>query len=419
MMDMTTFLTPQPIGIFSLPAGYLLLPDGPAGTAVQSQLLQGLIPADLPPELAYYGLALAGDTDAAHAALAGDTSLVGRYNRFVLQSDLETYAGLRADLPSDLRLLLDVVAFTLGYLEEPPVADTAVPEINGLALMAQASYHLEQGQPTAALPFIEQAIAVTQPTSPLLAAQFTGTLAETRQAVNGSSYEIVPLYQQALKLLEPTALHEQKAELWLHLGITYQEMSAGRRNGLAEAVKCYQAALHTFKKESHPEHFALCQTNLALAYLTMPMREASDQLRMGIAVQSLREALEIYRPHSHPEQWASVQLNLANALQYLPSSHPAENLAQAVELYEEILSVRTAVGDPVGYARVLANQANALAHLGIFNHAQQKFQQALTIFELYGEAEAAVSVRSALEQMIGHRETAVNGENGTARTPTV
>ncbi|MCB0037306.1 MAG: tetratricopeptide repeat protein, partial [Anaerolineales bacterium] len=172
-------------------------------------------------------------------------------------------------------------------------------------------------------------------------------------------------------------------------------------------------ALYVFKRESHPEYFALCQTNLALAYLTMPMREASDQLRMGIAVQSLREAMEVYRPDTHPDQWASAQLNLANALQYLPSSHPAENLAQAVELYEEILAIRTPTGDPLGYARVQANQANALAHLGIFDHAQTKLNQALPIFEMYGDEEAAASVRGLLGQ-IGEQLAAVDEAHAEA-----
>jgi tetratricopeptide (TPR) repeat protein len=128
----------------------------------------------------------------------------------------------------------------------------------------------------------------------------------------------------------------------------------------------------------------------------MPLTEASDQLRSAVAVQSLRQALQVYDRDSYPAQWASAQLNLANALQYLPSTHPEENLTQAVELYEDLLAARSPQLDPLGYARLLANQGNALAHLGIFDHATAKLAEAQRLFEQCGEWETAVSVRELL-----------------------
>ena len=53
-----------------------------------------------------------------------------------------------------------------------------------------------------------------------------------------------------------------------------------------------------------------------------------------MAAQSLRSALKVYTREDYPEQWASVQLNLANSLVYTPSHHQADNLDEAVELYE-------------------------------------------------------------------------------------
>ncbi|HFC11235.1 MAG TPA: hypothetical protein ENJ56_00220 [Anaerolineae bacterium] len=295
--------------------------------------------------------------------------------------------------------LLDTVAYTLGYIDTPPVRGEAQNELLALVLMAQATAQLEGGNSAEAIPLLAEAVDIATPHSPMLAAQLMGTLADIRREVEGSNYAIVEQYQAALKLLEQSELSEDKAGLWLNLGIAFQEMSQGRRATLIEAVKAYQAALYTFKKETHPELFALAQTNLALAYLTMPMREASDQLRKGIAVQSLREALTVYRPDTHPEQWSSAQLNLANALQYLPSTHPVENLTQAVELYEEILSMRSPINDPLGFSRIEANQANALAHLGIFSHAKQKAQRALSVFKLYGEVDSAESLHALLDQI--------------------
>jgi hypothetical protein len=49
--------------------------------------------------------------------------------------------------------------------------------------------------------------------------------------------------------------------------------------------------------------------NVGIAILAMPMSQASDQVRLGVAVQSLRAALEVYRPDGHPWQWSSCQMN--------------------------------------------------------------------------------------------------------------
>ena len=139
--------------------------------------------------------------------------------------------------------------------------------------------------------------------------------------------------------------------------------------------------------------------NVAIAILAMPMTQASDQVRLGVAVQSLRAALRVYRPETHPYEWSSSQMNLANALQYLPSKHREENLQEAVGLYEEVLAVRSPRSDPIGCARVLANQANALAHLAIFDHATTAYTQARELFERAGEADAVEVVDRQLAQI--------------------
>lgn len=61
----------------------------------------------------------------------------------------------------------------------------------------------------------------------------------------------------------------------------------------------------------------------------MPMTQASDQLRVGVAVQSLRHALTVFTPEVEPQQWASAQLTLATALVYMPSAKQGDNLVGA------------------------------------------------------------------------------------------
>ena len=116
--------------------------------------------------------------------------------------------------------------------------------------------------------------------------------------------------------------------------------------------------------------------------------------------------MKVYQKDTHPELWASTQLNLANALQYAPTSHVEENLQEAVNLYEEILTVRRPTENPVGYARLLANQGNALAHLGIFEHAIPKLTEAQNVFSQIGETDSAQSIMEVLNEIEANKSAA-------------
>jgi tetratricopeptide (TPR) repeat protein len=131
----------------------------------------------------------------------------------------------------------------------------------------------------------------------------------------------------------------------------------------------------------------------------MPMSSDGDRIRVGVAVNSLRAALRVFTPETHPVAWASTQLNLANALQYLPSVHQESNLDEAVQLYEEVLQVRDPQKDPLGYARILANQGNALGHLGVFRDARERLDTARAIFVEYDDGEAVAGVDEVLASL--------------------
>lgn len=145
--------------------------------------------------------------------------------------------------------------------------------------------------------------------------------------------------------------------------------------------------------------WASAHADLATAYLTMPMVEASGQLRLGIAAQSLRQALTVFTREAHPARWASAQLNLANSLVYSPTKHRTENLVEAVEIYEAVLATRDRDTDPQGRARVLTNQGNTLAHLGMFDVAKAKLYEARFLFEELGDTESVQAVRGILDEI--------------------
>jgi tetratricopeptide (TPR) repeat protein len=184
---------------------------------------------------------------------------------------------------------------------------------------------------------------------------------------------------------------------------------------LKDAVHEYYTCLQLVDRDSAPYVWAAAHMNLGSAYLTMPMVEATDQLRSGIAMQSLRAALEVFTREEHPAEWSSATLNLANALVYTPSTHQGDNIVEAVERYEEVLETRGRDTDPLGRARILANLGNALAHLGIFDHAKSRLYEARFLFEEALDHDSAMMVRSILDEI--SRETVPDSGRGGHALP--
>jgi len=407
----TIAVRPQPVGLYPGPAGMLLL--GPAAdTSALAAILAGAAIDDpdavaVPPEWRTWRDALAGIT----VTPGEPADALEAYNAFVLAPTVQVYATLDSHLRGDLRELLDVAAYACGVIDEPPEATPNLDhELLGLARATRAAWHIERGDPAGAIVCLEEAIAASRPSVPALAAQLLGQLAGLRAEMPLAIADL----REAIALAASTASQDLLAGLWTDLGMLHQERGGRSRGALGEAVKAYQEAIHAgHTADRRPEQFGLLQNNIGLAYLSMPMVEASDQLRMAVAVQSFREALRMFPRETHPDMWASAQLNLANALQYLPSSHPAENLGKAVDIYEEILQVRNRAQDPVAYARVLANQANALAHLGGIVVALGKFREARGLATAAGAHDLADSLTEQIDALESHRLRTAPSAAGT------
>ena len=385
---------PQPIGVFPPPAAFLLLPPVNNSEALD-RLLNGDLSKPLPPEWSFFAAAAEDRIAEAKQKLASANTSLAQYNLFVLNGGgVSEYRRLAFTLPCELAGFLDVLAFQFGLLNELPEPECMYGEFRAALLLARASQCLHSHDPAQAIEELAAAAACVREISPVFAAQLLGQIAALRCNTPGQNGACaIENYRDALRLAGETPLDGLRAELWLNLASCLQEQSEGRRDYLTQAIQAYQQAIHCGLSETnHPEMYALAQNNLGLAYLSMPMVEASDSLRKAVAVQSFREALKVYRVHTHRLEWVSAKLNLANALQHLPSSHPEENLLQAVEIYEELLRTRSRAEDPVGFARLLANQANALAHLGLFSQSLEKANEAYKLFHWHNQTDAAASV---------------------------
>lgn len=389
-------IRPQPAGIFPFPAALLLLPK-PA--LPQPESLACLLRADktttVPPEWNFF-LAAVNNTPDAPAAALNDADPIAAYNQFVLSGDPEHYRQLVATLDGPLAAMLELAAYYHGLADTLPDPAALDAELRALALMMTAAQAIEAQDATLALRHLAHAVELARPVSPIFAALLLGQMAQ----LNSGQSAAITYCHDAIELLSSCADERLIAEAWMHLGQVCQEQADNSRPLLIDSAHAYQQALrHDISLQKNQDLYALAQNNIGLVYLAMPMSGSGSSLRSGVAIQSFREALKVYDRDRDPDLWISTQLNLANALQYARSSHPQENLAHAVEIYEELLSMRHRAMDPVGYARILANQANALAHLGIFSSAMEKATEAHKLLHWHNEPQLAATMLELTTQI--------------------
>ncbi len=410
-MTEPTVVHPQPLGIFGFPAGLMVIPgDDPEADAVRRSLLAGRLPDAWPEALRVQELTYAGDEAAALAACPApgpDVSPVARFHRWLLDPAGDDPAAVRAGLPADLDPLVEVAAATLGAGPAPEHTDGLAPEVAALVLAARAAERVERGAPGPAADLLADAADAAAETSPVLAGVLRGNAGILRRETGDERADAD--LAVAGDALADTDLAEVRAELLLQRGSLAQEQAAtGRgdtRTLLQQAMQHYYDALQLVSEQSSPFLWASLNMNLATAHLASPMSQASDQLRLGVATQSLRAARRVYTPEQHPAPWSTATLNLANALVYTPSTHQADNLVEAVELYDEVLASGVRDHDPRGKARLLANQGNALAHLGAFEPAQAALVEARYLFESEGDHDSVLAVRGVLDEIAKARVT--------------
>ncbi|MCS6840923.1 MAG: hypothetical protein NZ699_08245 [Roseiflexus sp.] len=393
-------LRPQPLGVFPAPTGYLVIPPVAGAEEVCSALLAGQTPDRVPDALRFYTMALADDRQGAWLALARDPSPEAYYNRFVLRSDPDTYAYLRRQLHGDLAALLDLVAYMGGLRDSPPEADGVSGEIAACILPAHAANALARQQYDVAVATLQRAIEEVRHISPLFAAQLLDRLATLYTTISQSTAALQVL-RDAVKMTSGSRRVDLRAYLALRLGMLCQDLANGQRTLLIEANEWFQEALRCCSIERSPDLYALAHYRLALTILALAPSGNGHQASHERAIQSLRESLRVYTCETHYEQWLNAQITLANTLRLSSDSSSADHLLEAVRLYDEALASRDQECDPLWYARILANQGNALFHLGDIARARDCLVRARSIFLANRDYGAAALLDEALAEIEG------------------
>ncbi len=415
---MSELRSPQPLGAFGIPAGFMLVPGGDEITEARLELAAGRVPREWPAALEVHRLVHADDLAGALALLAeAPSDPIPRYHLWLIGIDaaategeagrerlLEESARVRAALPESVAPLVDVVLHTLGLGGSPAErapGPSVLPEVRALVLASSATEALRTGDTSRALAALFAASEAARSNAPVLQALLlatSGALKADLGDAEGAEADLAAADQG----LADSDLNDVRAEVLLRRGSLAQQGAASASNArasLQEAMRHYYAGLQLVTEQSSPQVWASLNLNLATAQLAVPMSSASDQLRLGVAAQSLRASRRVFTCETHPQQWAVATLDLANALVYTPSTHQADNLVEAVELYEQVLTSGARGDDPLARARLLTNQANALAHLGVFDEARPKLHEAKSLFEQHLQHESALAVGSILEQI--------------------
>ena len=390
---------PQSLATFPLPAGLLLVDgSGASEDAVRQDLVAGRLPKEWPSTLQGHALAHAGHVDEALAAFAG-TGPIHRFNRYVLDPDSIDAEDLRSELPKDIAPLVDVVRYTIGATDDIPQVGATDGELAALILSTQASAALGDGDPRRAIDLLHQGAEASATCAPVFSALLRGNAGTVAHEYRLDRAAAKTDLEGAVAALAGTDLTLARAELHHQLATLLHEEAAEQDIPPTGAIHHFYSVLQLVTEESAPELWAAANLSLGTAYLTMPMTQASDTLRSGVAMQALRGALRVFTKQSHPHEWSAATINLANALVYAPSIKQGDNLVEAVELYDEVLEMRDRQDDPVGRARVLANQGNALAHLGIFDQAKARLHEARSLFEEALDHDSVMAVRSILDEL--------------------
>ena len=293
-------------------------------------------------------------------------------------------------------------------------------------------------QIVAAISLYDRALEVCPGEERLLRARITARKGTALQAQPGEGTAALEAareaYEGALPVLRELGRSEEVAEVEMNLGLVIQSLSGAGRARITDAIAAYQRALLTFECQRFPREFAILQSNLATAFLSMPFTNERGKMREALAVAAFEEGLRVINLIDHPAEYAMLQNNLGNALQYASSSHAVENNLRALEAYDEALKVRTREAMPLEYANTIANRANCLLNLpddasapelGSRRNqvaAKAAYSEARALFASHGEhAKARIAgeaceeiVREMLSQATAEPASHSNGHGGSA-----
>ena len=193
----------------------------------------------------------------------------------------------------------------------------------------------------------------------------------------------IDYFNQSLTVTTKEAYPDQWAHIQKTLGVVYgQRTEGGRGDSIANLkleIECLEKALQIFDPEKYPVDWAETQHNLASLYKRLAgVIDQEDNLKK--AIDCANKADSQFR--NNPLKWAKSQFELGTSyknLSPLVEENREENLAKAIEYYENALGETSLKSQPFYWAEIKNSLGNAYQHNGQYQEAINSYQDALLV----------------------------------------
>lgn len=182
--------------------------------------------------------------------------------------------------------------------------------------------------------------------------------------ISESYAESLGYINRALDIFRAEGLPELSGSSLLRKGVLlYTWAQRGNPQFYKPAIDTYQEALKLFKRDEAPDIFAQIHLHLGVLYAEMSALQQKKSIWAAVSATSFQEALRYYTPEEFPYEYGLSCNNYANALTKYPTALRSDNYEKALEYYREALKVRTATY-PYERALTLLNYLEASWHVG-------------------------------------------------------
>jgi CHAT domain-containing protein len=190
-------------------------------------------------------------------------------------------------------------------------------------------------------------------------------------------------FNEALTVITRNTYPYEWGRIQKTLGIIYLQRKQGGRGdrvtNLQAGIKCCEGALQVFNPQTYPVDWAETQANLSILYRVLAeFIEPQENLKKAISYATNAEP----QFRNQPQKWAKSQYELGTLYKNLgvfAKENTKENLAKAIECYQNALRCTSRENYPWGWAEVNNSLGNAYQHNGQYQQAIKCFENTLKI----------------------------------------
>lgn len=259
-----------------------------------------------------------------------------------------------------------------------------------------------------AIAYFERALRIIGPGgSGTVRAKYLESLAHAH-LLEGQPTSALPCLEEAAQVYRRGGGAEEWARVEFNLGNVCCDLAEqGAPSWWETAIAHYGNALSVRRKKGDPLRFAATAQNLGTAYRSAPGRNRGENLRKAIGLYCA--AFGVYSGAHMRKKCADLHNNLGNVLLEMPSPPTADcrNTRRALRHFSLALRVRTKQECPRDYAVTQLNRGEGFLQLvscdssGAIRSAVNCFLEALDGFLLVKDESGAELARSKLRELTG------------------